>query len=58
MDGSTKVIHTPQGWFVESPGGRIGPMDSQQQANDYLALMSAANAARDEIACTDAECFV
>ena len=57
MSDNTKVIQTSQGWFVETPQGRVGPMESQAEANTYLKLMRVAQAAGTEVACTDSECL-
>ncbi|MBI3561960.1 MAG: hypothetical protein HY080_09635 [Gammaproteobacteria bacterium] len=57
MASELRVVHTPQGWFVETPVGNIGPIDSQQEADQYVALMHTASIARAEMACTDWECF-
>lgn len=57
MATDTTIIQTGQGWFIETPTGRVGPMDSQTEAHAYLALMRLATAAGTEVACTDAECF-
>ena len=57
MANDTTVIQTGQGWFIDSPDGRVGPMDTQAEAQAYLALMHLATAAGSEVACTEAECF-
>ena len=57
MATETAVIQAGNGWYVETPDGRVGPMESQKEANAYLALMRIATAAGTEVACTDAECF-
>ena len=57
MATDTTVIQTGQGWFIETPSERVGPMDTQAEAHAYLALMRLATAAGTEVACTDAECF-
>ena len=56
MANDARVIQTPQGWFVETPGGNFGPMDSEYEANTYLSLMIKVSAAGSETACTEAEC--
>lgn len=53
----SKVIQTAQGWFVQTPTGNIGPMDSRAEASAYLSLMFKLDAAGIETACTDNECF-
>ncbi len=58
MASETQVTQTAQGWFVESPSGKFGPMDSEQEATACLSLIIKVNAAGSETACTDAECFV
>lgn len=57
MAKASQVIQTGQGWYVETPTGRVGPMDSRDEANAYLALMQIADAAGTELACTEAECL-
>ena len=57
MSDTLQIVHTDQGWFVETPTGRAGPMDTQTEANKYLSLIRTAYAAGSEIACTDQECF-
>ncbi len=57
MSNDTKVIQTSHGWFVETAQGRVGPMESQTEANTYLKLMRMAQAAGSEVACTESECF-
>jgi hypothetical protein len=57
MSSDNPIVQTGQGWFIETPEGRVGPMESQSEASSYLALMRTAIAAGSEIACTDKECF-
>mgnify|MGYP000022345143 CR=1 FL=1 len=57
MGNDAKVVQTGQGWFVETPQGRVGPMDSQAEAKTYLSLMRVAQAAGIEVACTESECI-
>ena len=57
MSSEVKVVQTGQGWFVETSQGRVGPMDSKKEANQYLSLMRVAQAAGSEVACTESECF-
>lgn len=56
MTTQAQIVQTAQGWFVETPEGRIGPMESRQEATRYLTLMQLAKAAGSETACTDTEC--
>jgi len=56
MGNNAKIVQTGQGWFVDTPQGRVGPMDSQTEARNYLSLMRVAQAAGIEIACTESEC--
>ena len=51
------IVQAGQQWYVDTPEGRVGPMDSEQEANDYIRLMQVATAAGNETACTDAECL-
>ena len=57
MNDMHQIVQTGQGWFVETPNGRVGPMESRTEANTYLSLMRTAYAARNETACTEQECF-
>jgi len=57
MSDEQQIVQTGQGWFVETPEGRVGPMDSQTEARSYLSLVRAAFAAGSETACTEQECF-
>ena len=57
MANELRSVHTIKGWFVETPLGLLGPMDSQLEAEQYISLMRAATMARAEMACTDTECF-
>ena len=57
MATEIQVIHAGQSWYIDTPEGRIGPMESQKEANAYLALMRIAMVAGTEVACTEAECF-
>ncbi len=57
MSDEQQIVQTSQGWFVETPEGRVGPMESQSEARSYLFLMRAAVAAGSEIACTEQECI-
>lgn len=45
------------GWYVESAGSLEGPLDSCQDAQQYLHLMQLVKAARSEVVCLDRECF-
>ena len=58
MATEIQIIQSGQSWFVVTPEGRYGPMESQQEANNYLKLLQLASAAGSETACTDAECLV
>lgn len=53
-----RIVQTGAGWFVETPVGTMGPMESQQEADALIALMNTAAVARAEMACTDSECFL
>jgi len=57
MSSNNKIVQTNQGWFVETPQGRFGPMESSAEAQQYLSLVRVAQAAGSEIACTEAECI-
>ena len=58
MATETHVVQTGSVWYVETPSGRIGPMGTQKEAQDYLTLMQIAYAAGSETACTEAECLL
>lgn len=45
------------GWYIDSAGILEGPLDSRQDAQQYLQLMKVASAARTEVVCIDRECF-
>lgn len=51
-----KIVQTGQGWFVETPQGRFGPMDSSAEAHRYLSLLRVVQAAGNEVACTEDGC--
>ena len=58
MNDNTKIVQTAHGWFIETDGGRIGPMESQLEAKSYLSLMRIASGAGYETACTEQECLI
>ena len=58
MANDVEIIQTGQAWFVQTSQGRVGPMETEQQAKDYVNLMCLAQAAGNETACTDAECLI
>lgn len=58
MATDVQIIQTGQAWFVVTPQGRFGPMETQQEAMSYAKLLQIASAAGSETACTDAECLV
>lgn len=58
MATETEIVQIAQAWFVETPQGRVGPMDTRQEAVNYLKLMQIASAAGSEIACTEQECLI
>jgi len=58
MAKETKLYQSEDhGWYIESCGQVFGPMESSQDAHEYLKLLERANAARTEVACLDKECF-
>jgi len=57
MPNDVHVIQVGHGWYIETPEGRVGPMETQKEAHAYLSLMQIAMAAGTEVACTDSECF-
>ena len=58
MATEIEIIQTGDSWFVLTPEGRFGPMDTQQEALHYAELLQLASAAGSETACTDAECLI
>lgn len=58
MAANIQIVQTAQAWFVETPQGRFGPMETQQEATNYAKLLQMASAAGSETACTDAECLI
>lgn len=58
MASDSEVIQTAQGWFVQTPTGNHGPMESETEANAYMTLILKVSAAGKETACTVAECFI
>jgi len=53
-----QVTQNGPSWYVETPDGTVGPLDSEQEARRYARLLQLASAAGSETACTDAECLV
>jgi hypothetical protein len=58
MSNEMMVIELGNNWYVNTPAGRIGPMESRQEADAYIRLMSKVIAAGSETACTEAECVL
>ena len=46
------------GWFIELADRIEGPLDSCEEAQNYLKLVLLAGAARTGFACLDRECLV
>ena len=58
MKNESRIIHLQnQGFYVETPTGTHGPVESKEEARDLLSLMLKVNAAGSEIVCTDKECL-
>jgi len=55
MATENRVVQIGQHWYVETAQGRIGPMDSEQEAFRYLRLQQLASAAGSETACIETE---
>lgn len=57
----TKEAHIYQkdghGWYIESAGNLVGPLDTCQDAQAYLELMIMVCAARTEFVCLDRGCI-
>lgn len=58
MATDTQVVQIGKNWFVDTAEGRIGPIDSEQEAIRYVRLQQLAWAAGSETACTEAECLI
>lgn len=58
MATDTQVVQIGKNWFVDTTEGRIGPMDSEQEAIHYVRLQQLVSAAGSETACTEAECLI
>lgn len=58
MTTDIQIIQTGLSWYVVTPEGRFGPLDSEQEAMAYANLLRIALAAGSETACTVAECLV
>lgn len=56
MATDIQIIQSGQSWFVVSPQGRFGPMETEQEARTYARLLQLASAAGSETACTDTDC--
>ncbi len=58
MTQQTRIIHmSNRGWYVETPSGTLGPMQTKQEAKEMLVLLSRVSAAGSEAACTEQECM-
>ncbi|MDH5409429.1 MAG: hypothetical protein OEZ33_11805 [Gammaproteobacteria bacterium] len=49
--------HEGHGWFIEIAGHTAGPLDSANDAREYLHLVEKTRAARTECACLESECL-
>ena len=58
MATEIEIIQAGESWFVLTPEGRFGPIDTQQEAIHYVKLLQLASAAGSETACTDTECLI
>ena len=58
MAQDIQIIQGGQGWYVVPPEGRVGPLDTEQEARRYARLLQLASAAGSETACTEEECLV
>jgi hypothetical protein len=58
MASDVQILQAGQAWYVVTPQGRFGPMETQQEALSYADLLQIASAAGSETACTDAECLI
>ncbi len=58
MAKDIQVIQSGPSWYVDTPEGRVGPLDNEQEARRYVRLLQLASAAGSETACTDAECLI
>ena len=55
MASNIQVVASGQFWFVETPDGRVGPMDTEHEAICYARLLQLALAAGSETACIDSD---
>jgi hypothetical protein len=58
MATDIQIIESGRSWYVVTPEGRFGPMETEQEAINYAKLLQVASAAGSETACTDAECLI
>lgn len=58
MATNIQIIQQAQSWYVVSAEGRVGPLDSEDEALAYAELLQRTVAAGSETACTEAECLV
>ena len=57
MPQQARLYHLDnRGWYVETASGTLGPMETQQEAEEFVVLISKVAAARSETACTENEC--
>lgn len=57
MASEVQVTQSGTSWYVVTAEGRVGPLDSQQDAVEYARLLQLATAAGSQIACTEDECL-
>lgn len=58
MATDSPIIQAGQSWYVVTPEGQLGPLESEQEAVAYANLLRLALAAGSETACTDEECQI
>jgi hypothetical protein len=58
MAQDIQIIQNGQSWYVITPAGRMGPLDTEQEAQRYARLLQLASAAGSETACTEEECQI
>lgn len=48
-----QLLESGSDWYIETPVGSEGPVESQVEATDYLDLLNLVHAARAGTACDD-----
>lgn len=48
-----QLLESGKDWYIETPVGSEGPVESQIEADDYMDLLNVVHAARAGTACDD-----